>query len=162
MHKGQTKQFCPQGHDTFTVGRHKTGACKLCTSLRRNIWAKNNPEKISALSKDWRSRNPERVRVTSKNASWRRYGVKNIDGTNFTLIDYDREYQIQQGRCKICRIHSTELNKPLFVDHDHSTGFFRGLLCQICNSFLGVKENKEWNKKADMYLNGVTNANTSI
>lgn len=44
-----------------------------------------------------------------------------------TSEDYDRLFEAQGGRCYICRRKPRELR--LAVDHDHSTGAVRGLLC---------------------------------
>ena len=46
-------------------------------------------------------------------------------------------FERQQGCCKVCGIHQTELKKPLFVDHCHITGKVRGLLYNKCNMALG-------------------------
>ena len=48
--------------------------------------------------------------------------------------------------CKICGTHEDELPNRLFVDHDHAhctatqgcPGCVRGLLCQPCNSAIGL------------------------
>jgi|SRR5215469_550080 len=37
--------------------------------------------------------------------------------------------------CKICGSFSL-----LVRDHNHRTGFFRGILCQLCNNWLGLYE----------------------
>lgn len=39
------------------------------------------------------------------------------------------------GQCGICG-----LRRKLVRDHDHATGYIRGLLCDRCNSWLGVYE----------------------
>lgn len=58
-----------------------------------------------------------------------------------TLAEYERIYQSQNGKCKICG--GTTSNRKwkdgriqrlkLFVDHDHESGKIRGLLCSTCN-----------------------------
>lgn len=76
-----------------------------------------------------------RDNIRSKVCNWKVFGIINADGTPFTEIDYDRAYQVQQGRCKLktCNKHQSELKRALVVDHDHQTGIFRGLLCDGCN-----------------------------
>jgi len=54
-----------------------------------------------------------------------------------TSTEYDKLYQDQHGKCAICGVHQSALNKPLFVDHDHITGKVRGLLCRNCNAGIG-------------------------
>ena len=43
------------------------------------------------------------------------------------------------GKCELCG-HEPELTKYLHIDHDHSTGIPRGLLCHRCNLALGYIE----------------------
>lgn len=50
--------------------------------------------------------------------------------------DYDRLYEAQGGKCYICQ-RATGSSRKLSVDHDHKTGFVRGLLCRPCNDLLG-------------------------
>ena len=57
-----------------------------------------------------------------------RYGI--------TLNEYDDMLQRQQGCCAICRRPVTDFKKHLAVDHNHRTGFCRGLLCPFCNTML--------------------------
>ena len=86
-----------------------------------------------------------------------KFNGKNVEffkkvGTQFTTIDYDRLYQIQQGKCAICKKHSTEFKRNLAVDHDHKTGKIRGLLCYRCNAILGHYENKDFINSIKNYL----------
>lgn len=49
---------------------------------------------------------------------------------------YEQLYEAQGGRCYICQ-RATGRTRRLSVDHDHKTGYVRGLLCRPCNSLLG-------------------------
>jgi hypothetical protein len=45
--------------------------------------------------------------------------------------------------------------KRLRLDHNHRTLKFRGLLCDTCNTAIGLLgENEEWFYRAIRYLNG--------
>jgi len=52
-----------------------------------------------------------------------------------TLGDYARMFEEQNGVCAVCGQAST--GTRLHIDHDHTTGRVRGLLCFKCNSVLG-------------------------
>ena len=56
-----------------------------------------------------------------------------------TDADYKRMFKEQEGRCGICRnrLYSKRY-KAFAVDHCHSTGRIRGLLCTHCNTGLGL------------------------
>jgi hypothetical protein len=49
---------------------------------------------------------------------------------------YQALYEAQGGVCYICQ-RAKGLTKKLAVDHDHETGYVRGLLCGPCNRMLG-------------------------
>jgi hypothetical protein len=117
-----SKQFCLRGHDTYAVGREKQGNCRQCKSVRL---------------KAWRADHRSNVYQNSMNQGFRVAGILNANGTQFTQLDYDRAYQMQQGCCKGCGKHQSELGRRLDADHDHKTGFFRFLLCANCNRALG-------------------------
>ena len=63
---------------------------------------------------------------TARNKHYiRKYGI--------TLDEYETMCVAQDHKCLIC----TKV-KPLVVDHCHSEGHIRGLLCAQCNSVLGM------------------------
>jgi hypothetical protein len=51
---------------------------------------------------------------------------------NLTVDEYDVILAHQGGRCAICG-RPPKADKRLAVDHDHQTGYVRGLLCFLCN-----------------------------
>jgi len=54
---------------------------------------------------------------------------------------------LQNSKCKICfrdiafTGQNTQYNAC--VDHDHATGKVRGIVCGLCNTWLGYLENRE-------------------
>jgi predicted nucleic acid-binding Zn ribbon protein len=67
----------------------------------------------------------------------------------------------QNHKCKICGGEGFLMRKhhktKLVVDHCHSTGKVRGLLCHNCNRALGLlQDNLETLKNAQLYLEGAT------
>jgi hypothetical protein len=70
-----------------------------------------------------------------------------------TLEQYNAMFAKQNGCCVICNTHQSELEKGLAVDHCHTTGKVRGLLCNNCNLMLGfAKDNVNSLLSAIRYL----------
>ena len=70
-----------------------------------------------------------------------------------TVEDYDRLFELQDGKCAICGDSDTGKFNHLCVDHDHKTGEVRGLLCNPCNKGIGcLRDDKEILKSAISYL----------
>lgn len=89
-------------------------------------------EDKKARQKEWRQRNPRRSKHYDLTKS---YGV--------SIEWYEATLAAQSGVCAICRqpekavAKETQLPRQLAVDHNHTTGAVRGLLCTRCNSLLG-------------------------
>ena len=67
-----------------------------------------------------------------------------------TRADYETVLEAQDGACAICR---GKRPYRLCVDHDHSTGEVRGLLCRRCNKVLrDVRDSVYVLNGAVMYL----------
>jgi hypothetical protein len=114
-------QFCPYGHDTIINGRSRGGGCHICHLGAQKKWRLAHKAQIMAIN----------VRSNLKC----KYGM--------TENDYNRMFQIQGGKCAICEAHQTDLKSKLCVDHNHTTGKVRGLLCAGCNTSLGHYETKK-------------------
>ena len=56
---------------------------------------------------------------------------------NMTIEQYDELYKKQDGKCAICHTDTCSTGRRLSVDHCHTTGKIRGLLCAHCNTALG-------------------------
>ena len=67
-----------------------------------------------------------------------------------TDADYEKMLATQEGCCAICK--GDARNRKYFdVDHDHITNRVRGLLCHVCNKYVGALENAK-RTAAEEYL----------
>lgn len=56
---------------------------------------------------------------------------------NLSIEGYESLLQKQNGTCAVCN-RKYVTSKSFDVDHDHKTGEVRGLLCNRCNTSLGL------------------------
>lgn len=126
------------------------GFCDRCY----DVWLYANNEEFrkgrNEGAKKWREKNPDKKKKNDNNARLlRRYGI--------TEAKYFEMVAIQNGKCKICDKPNIG-EKGLHVDHCHTTGKVRGLLCLRCNGSLAWvemvinKKKTEWFKSALKYL----------
>ena len=103
--------------------------------------AKTHEEKM-AYNREWRKRNPEKWKAQKTRKRLRSYGL--------TEEDFRGMWDAQGGRCAICGS-----SDPQNIDHDHSTGEVRGLLCHKCNFGIGqFNDNIDLLNAAIDYLGG--------
>jgi hypothetical protein len=75
-------------------------------------------------------RNTEQVRAAKRDAHYlRKYGI--------TRAQRDEMLVAQDGKCLICETSNWGKKGPA-VDHCHTTGRVRGLLCGNCNTMIGL------------------------
>ena len=135
--------------EEFAKQKRKTGTyyqrhfCKACDNERRLKYYYANREKELARIRAYEKDNLKKVSTCNRNKKLKdRYGI--------TLADYIQLVTKQNSKCAICQIETTKL----FVDHCHTTGNIRELLCHGCNTGIGLfKENKTSLQNAIQYLN---------
>ena len=116
---------------TPNVERRRAHRCAPCQKVYFSQWRARQAADPSVLV--------TRRKRERRNRLWREYGL--------LVTDYERMMTEQSGQCKICRMPAEENVKRnkgkrtlpgLDVDHSHSTGKVRGLLCFKCNMGLAA------------------------
>ena|ERR1700754_622458 len=110
---GETKILNRFSRRADCSGKHHSW-CIQCRVIASRKWARDNPEK-------------NRIKTYRHRLKYR-YGL--------SQEQYDKMFTEQNGRCYICD-GSSKLDKKLAVDHNHTTGKVRRLLCDMCNKGLG-------------------------
>jgi recombination endonuclease VII len=103
----------------------KTESAKTLEKIRKK--KNHNPEKTRLISQKYYAKNKNSI-----SKKHRRYSLKTKYG--ISEQEYEIMFDYQKGRCYICK---QESKFRLCVDHDHTTGKVRSLLCRRCNSVLG-------------------------
>ena len=96
-----------------------------------------DPEKVRQNARDTRARRIASIGKVGEARRQRNVYLRMAYG--ITLEQYEHMLAEQGGRCSICRREPLGI-KPLHVDHNHTTGAVRGLLCRRCNSLVGFIE----------------------
>lgn len=120
------------------------GVCRLC----EKEFIKGNKHQVSCSTycagRYWYLNNPEKVQkgIEKRNSKGRRSSLWLELGITEDM--YNEMYNKQNGLCAICKkpekamtsIYKNKISK-LAVDHCHTTGKVRALLCGLCNRGLG-------------------------
>ena len=101
--------------------------CMVCTKATNKQWREQHPN----FSTEWRRAHPIQYKLLRRNHLRRRYGM--------SLDDYDAMVTAQSNQCACCG----QFMKTPCVDHDHTTGLVRALLCVGCNIRVGWYEQVE-------------------
>lgn len=103
-------------------------------------------ERRSELRKKRYSDKQEHIKSVNRNSLLKfRFGISHDI--------YEEMLKSQNFKCAICETDQKDLDKRLAVDHCHTTGTVRGLLCGSCNRALGLlKDDYKIVNKAKEYL----------
>lgn len=120
---------------TNKAGESKDYVDSTCMVCRRKAYlTKPGKREIHRQgTKNWYRDNPEKA----KSQRLKKYGL-NLEG-------YNALREKQNYCCAVCHKHETDVSQgraktpatALHVDHNHTTGEVRGLLCTNCNTILG-------------------------
>jgi len=127
--------------------------CSSCWTKRQSQYSSDNPntnlrrtERARLKREAW----TEERKLYERRKSRGRY-MKNKYG--LSLEDYDKMLIDQLGLCAICGTQDPGGKGDFHIDHCHTTGRVRGLLCQSCNIGLGhFKDSVEFLYSAIKYL----------
>lgn len=103
-----------------------SGKCRDCAISYARQYRKDSPEKTRATYK-------KRYKRIRESALRRKYDI--------SLEDYESMLKDQDGKCGICGTMTPSNRKAvkhMYIDHCHTTGQVRGLLCSKCNSSIGL------------------------
>jgi hypothetical protein len=130
--------------------------CKTCTSNARKSWYRANRARVIAHASAWQRANAERYSQRQREyreAGRRDYRAEHLRWAfGITQADYVDMLDAQRGGCAICGARPVD-GGHLHVDHDHSTGRIRGLLCFRCNNALGLlKDDRSRLQRAAEYV----------
>jgi len=121
---------------------YNTDFPKVSKREQRAKYRAKNKDKIKQRSRDYNAKSYN----TRKNYHLKKH-------FNITLDEYNNLLELQDHSCKICLNHESTFTKKLAVDHCHSTGKIRGLLCDNCNRSIGMlKDSIEILQNAINYL----------
>lgn len=112
------KQPTMAGEKSLVIARNK---------LRKRAYHQAHKQEANIRRQRWTRNNPEKSR-----SMWlkKRYKI--------TLDNFNTKLLAQGNVCASCK-----QARKLCVDHDHTTGKVRGLLCDACNKALGLLEEKQ-------------------
>lgn len=122
---------------------HK-GRSSKCSACQRKTQPSKSPERL----REYRNRNRDKILERKRKyyhasekaqranfvSRWKSQGIK-----DFTYADFERLLKAQNNLCAICK-RPNQGKRKLNVDHNHSTGEARELLCTRCNHVVGVLE----------------------
>ena len=120
--------FTPE-HFYRSNTRYLQRECKPCNKRRRAAWWKSSLGKRSSANTKLKAR----------------FGI--------TVEQFEAKLKEQDGKCLICGATQSVLGHKLAVDHNHTTGKIRGILCKSCNIGIGnLKDSPILLRQAADYL----------
>ena len=149
--KNRTCKLCNEYKD-ITNFQPQGRQCRNCRNEKQRVYWASLPEEERKIRRHnveyqraYREKNREKVRELSRKTHIMRK-------FNMTIEQYDKMLKNQNGVCAICK-DSCSTGNNLAIDHNHTTGKVRALLCKNCNTAIGLmKEDVERMLSAIEYI----------
>lgn len=136
---------CKKGHK-YEATRDENGRLNYCPTCRKETlqaYHQNRKhtaeyiEKHRAGMAKWYKKHGSSA---DKRLAQRGNRLKSLYWPHLTGWEALREYETmlanQDYACRICQVDQSEYDSPFHVDHCHTTGKVRGLLCGVCNRYV--------------------------
>lgn len=135
----------------------KCGESKEYSEFSPNGVTKKGTQKYRSRCRE--CDNARQLKHRKVNPNTHRYSKERLKGYQVKAaygITYDEWLNLMNSRgwsCEICGREVETSGRALAIDHDHSTGALRGVLCQRCNCAIGLlSDNEETLHNAIEYL----------
>lgn len=142
--------------------------CKFCRAKKFGVALSNDTiearkERLKEYKKRYYKNNKTIIDERNKKnretiSSYQKYLYHIKSKYKISESEYITLLEQHNFKCSCCSFvqqdkYASKKNDKLYIDHDHKTGLIRGLLCQKCNSALGlIKDNIEILKNLIKYL----------
>ena len=157
---GAVKELGEFNLNNSIKGGHR-GECRSCQKEYGKKYIKEHVKRRLEYLKEHKKETSESRRSYDKQrpnrSVYRGDRYKNVYG--ISREEFNKMVENQSGVCAICgkperaTAKNTGKTKCLSVDHDHSTGNVRGLLCSCCNTAIGhLRDDPNLLRKAASYL----------
>lgn len=119
--------------------------CKECVVESSRLWRVAHAERYRQMDKNRHVRSRDK-RLEKERNCYKKYPHRHrekhlIKTFGMTQEEFNKIAATQGNVCAICGrppANTTRYNRHLRVDHAHTTGAIRGLLCNKCNLMLGL------------------------
>ena len=142
-------EFYKNRPDCIPCNRRRQAQYRSRPEIRRRAverarkWQRRNRERYLKNQRAYKEKNRARIQAENRERHLRKtYGL--------TPDQYQAMNSAQNGLCAIC---SRPEAGGLHIDHDHTTGSVRGLLCGRCNKAIGLFDDDPFRiQAAGVYL----------
>lgn len=97
-----------------------------------------NGRTLRELAEKWRWSEMTIMRALKKTGIITRPTGPRLNGHIYNNKQLNKLFEKQNFKCAICELNG--ISNKMCADHDHSTGYVRGIVCHGCNLLVGVLE----------------------